>query len=255
MRRREKFIVVSILLSLGLLATQYVPVDWRYAAIGIFALISYLMSAWALSDDLQIYEWLTILPLPVLYATSVALFYFLLPEVLLSRLAILAIFGVGMYALFLTANIFSVAKGRTIQLLYAAHAIALFFTMITSLLLTNTIFSLRLPFYLNALLMAISHFMLVLMSLWSVQLEPRISKLILNYTLLFVLILVEFTIAFSFLPMEIWYISLFIMSLVYVGLSLFQDLLQGRLFKNTATEYALVSIFIILAFMIVFPGK
>lgn len=255
MRRREKFIIVSVLLSLGLLATQYVPIDWRYAAIGIFALISYLMSAWALSDDLQIYEWLTILPLPVLYAFSVALFYFLLPEVLLSRLAILAVFGVGMYALFLTANIFSVAKGRTIQLLYAARAIALFFTMIISLLLTNTIFSLRLPFYLNALLVAISHFMLVLMSLWSVQLEPRISKQILNYTLLFVLILVEFTIAFSFLPMEIWYISLFIMSLVYVGLSLFQDLLQGRLFKNTATEYTLVSIFIILAFMIVFPGK
>jgi len=255
MRRREKFIIVSVLLSLGLLATQYVPIDWRYVAIGIFALISYLMSAWALSDDLQIYEWLTILPLPVLYASSVALFYFLLPEVLLSRLAILAVFGVGMYALFLTANIFSVAKGRTIQLLYAARAIALFFTMIISLLLTNTIFSLRLPFYLNALLVAISHFMLVLMSLWSVQLEPRISKQILNYTLLFVLILVEFTIAFSFLPMEIWYISLFIMSLVYVGLSLFQDLLQGRLFKNTATEYTLVSIFIILAFMIVFPGK
>jgi len=255
MRRREKFIIVSVLLSLGLLATQYVPIDWRYAAIGIFALISYLMSAWALSDDLQIYEWLTILPLPVLYASSVALFYFLLSEVLLSRLAILAVFGVGMYALFLTANIFSVAKGRTIQLLYAARAIALFFTMIISLLLTNTIFSLRLPFYLNALLVATSHFMLVLMSLWSVQLEPRISKQILNYTLLFVLILVEFTIAFSFLPMEIWYISLFIMSLVYVGLSLFQDLLQGRLFKNTATEYTLVSIFIILAFMIVFPGK
>jgi len=140
MRRREKFIIVSVLLSLGLLATQYVPIDWRYAAIGIFALISYLMSAWALSDDLQIYEWLTILPLPVLYASSVALFYFLLPEVLLSRLAILAVFGVGMYALFLTANIFSVAKGRTIQLLYAARAIALFFTMIISLLLTNTIF-------------------------------------------------------------------------------------------------------------------
>lgn len=255
MRRREKFIIVSILLSLGLLATQYVPIDWRYGAIALFALISYLMSAWALSDDLQIYEWLTILPLPVFYASSVALFYFLLPGVLLSRLVILAVFGVGMYALFLTANIFSVAKGRTIQLLYAAHAIALFFTMIISLLLTNTIFSLRLPFYLNALLMAISHFILVLMSLWSVQLEPQISKQLINYSLLFVLLLIEFTIAFSFLPMQIWHISLFIMSLVYVGLSLFQNLLQGRLFKNTATEYALVSIFIILAFIIVFPGK
>lgn len=255
MRRREKFIIVSILLSLGLLATQYVPVDWRYGAIVLFAVISYFMSAWALSEDLQIYEWLTILPLPVLYATAVALFYFLLPELLISRLVILAIFGIGMYALFLTANIFSVAKGRTIQLLYAAQAIALFFTMIISLLFTNTIFSLRLPFYLNALLIALAHFVLVLMSLWSVNLEPRIDRQILYYSLLFVLMLIEFTICFSFLPMQIWHISLFIMSLVYVSLSLFQNLLQGRLFKNTATEYALVATFIIIAFIIVFPGK
>lgn len=255
MRRREKFIIVSILLSLGLLVTQYVPAEWRYGAIALFTLISYFMSAWALSNDLQTYEWLTILPFPALYALSVGLFYFLLPEIILSRLVILAIFGIGMYALFLTSNIFSVAKGRTIQLLYAAHAIALFFTMITSLLLTNTIFSLRLPFYFNALLVALVHFILVLMSLWSVQLEPRINKEILSYSLLFVLLLAEFAICFSFLPMQIWHISLFIMSLVYVGLSLFQNLLQGRLFKNTATEYGLVAIFIILAFVIVFPGK
>jgi len=93
------------------------------------------------------------------------------------------------------------------------------------------------------------------MSLWSVQLEPRINKEILSYSLLFVLLLAEFAICFSFLPMQVWHISLFIMSLVYVGLSLFQNLLQGRLFKNTATEYGLVAIFIILAFLIVFPGK
>ena len=79
MRRREKFIIVSILLSLGLLATQYVPISWRYGAIALFALISYFMSAWALSEDLQAREWLTILPLPVFYAAAVALFYFLLP--------------------------------------------------------------------------------------------------------------------------------------------------------------------------------
>ena len=255
MRRREKFIIVSILLSLGLLATQYVPISWRYGAIALFALISYFMSAWALSEDLQAREWLTILPLPVFYAAAVALFYFLLPELLVSRLAILAIFGIGMYALLLTANIFSVAKGRTIQLLYAAHAIALFFTMIISLLLTNTIFSLRLPFYANALLVGAAHFLLILMSLWSVKLDPSVDQQLVAYSALFTLILMEFAICFSFLPMQIWHISLFIMSLVYVGLSLFQNLLQGRLFKNTATEYALVSIFIILAFILIFPGK
>ena len=118
MRRREKFIIVSFLLSLSLLAIQYIPIDLRYFGVLALFIVSYFGSVWALFDDLQSYEWLTITPFPALYASSVALFYFLLPEVFFSRLFVVAVFGVGMYALFLTSNIFSVAKGRTIQLLY-----------------------------------------------------------------------------------------------------------------------------------------
>jgi len=152
MRRREKFVIASALLSLGLLVVQYIPLDFRYIAVAVFALISYLASAWALSDDLQKYEWLTIVPFPSMYAAAVGFFYFLLPAGIVSKIFVLALFGLGMYALFLTSNIYSVAKGRTIQLLHAAHAVGLLFTLLTSLLFTNTIFSLRLPFYLTSLL-------------------------------------------------------------------------------------------------------
>ena len=255
MRRREKFIVASVLLSLALLVTQYIALDWRYLSIGILGVFSYFVSAWALSDDLQAYEWLTIVPFPALYAVAVALFYFLLPDVLWSRLVILGIFGIGMYALFLTSNIFSVAKGRTIQLLYAAHAVALFFTMLTSLLLSNAIFSLRLAFWWNALFMALAHFPLALMSLWSINLEPKVDRGVFVYALVFSLVLAELAICFSMLPMQIWHMSLFIMSLVYVGLSLFQNLLKGRLFRNTVNEYTLVAILMIVLFVLMFPGK
>ncbi len=255
MRRREKFVIVSILLSVALLATQYVPLDWRYLSTAILFILSYLSSAWALADDLNPNEWLTIVPFPALYASSVALFYFLLPEMFWSRLAVVAIFGVGMYALFLTSNIFSVAKGRTIQLLYAAHAVALFFVMITSLLFSNVIFSLRLPFYFNAVLLFISHFPLVLMSLWSIELGPKIAKAIVLYSLIFSLILAEIAILFSFLPMQIWNQALFIMSFLYVGLSVLQSLFKGRLFKNTINEYNLVAILMLVLFVLMFPGK
>lgn len=255
MRRREKFIVISVLLSLGLLATQYIPLDWRYLSVAILFILSYLGSLWALRDDLQPHEWLTIMPFPALYASSVALFYFLLPEMFWSRLIIVGIFGVGMYALFLTSNIFSVAKGRTIQLLYAAHAVALFFTMITSLLFSNVIFSLRLPFYFNAILLFISHFPLVLMSLWSIELNQKIGKEIVLYSVIFSLILAELATLFSFLPMQIWNQALFIMSFLYVGLSVLQSFFKGRLFKNTINEYNLVAILMLILFVIMFPGK
>lgn len=255
MRRREKFIVISVLLSLGLFAIQYIPLDWRYLGILALFIFSYFASVWALFEDLQLVEWFTIAPFPALYATAVSLFYFLLPEVFLSRLLIIAIFGVGMYALLLTSNIFSVAKGRTIQLLYAAHAVALFFIMITSLLINNVIFSLRLPFYLNAILVFIAHFPMVLSALWSIELKTKVEKDTILYSAIFSLLLAELAILFSFLPMQIWNQALFLMSFLYVGLSVLQSFFRGRLFRNTINEYNLVAVLMLILFILLFPLK
>lgn len=255
MRRREKFVITSIVLSIGLLAVQYVSLDWRYWAVAGLVFVSYLLSAWALADDLQKHEWLTVVPFPALYAGAVGLFYFLLPENVLSRFFILGLFGVGMYALLLTANIYSVAKGRTIQLLHAAHAVGLLFTLLTSLLLTNTIFSLRLPFYANAMMVGVSHFLISLMSLWSVELESRVTKRVLTLSLVMGLLLAEVALVLSFYPFSVWNISLFVMALLYVGLGILHNFIRGRLFENTLQEYSLVAFFILIMFVILFPFK
>ncbi len=255
MRRREKFVLSTIVLSLAFFATQYVTLDWRYWAIGGLTVFTYLVSTWALSDDLQFHERLTIVPLPAVYAAAVSLFYFLLPSNILSQLIILILFGIGMYALFLTGNIYSVAKGRTIQLLYAAHTVGLFLTLLTSLLLTNTIFSLRLPFWGNGLLVGFLHFPLVFMSLWSVNLEDFIAKDILIYSLLISLFLMEFAVLLSLAPIPLWNASLFVTGLVYLVLGVLHSFLQGRLFKNTTTEYSLVALMLALMFIFLFPWK
>lgn len=255
MRRREKFVLASVLLSIGLLAIQYVGIDWRYLAFGGFMILTYLVSAWALSDDLQPYEWLTILPFPALYAGSVSLFYFLLPEGFMTRVLILGLFGIGMYALYLTSNIFSVAKGRTIQLLYAAHAVGLFFTLLTSMLFTNAIFTLRLPFYFNALLVGLVHFPLVIMSLWSVKLEPFIGRVVWDFSFLIALVLMELVVIFSLLPLPAWHVALFVMGVLYMALGVLQSQLRERLFQNTANEYSLVAVFLGIIFLVLFPWK
>lgn len=255
MRRREKFVLASILLSLGLLSLQYVSLDWRYPFLLVFALFTYLVSAWALSDDLQKVEWLTILPMPALYAGAVGSFYFLLPDGWLSRFFDLALFGVGMYALYLTANIYSVAKGRTIQLLRAAHSIGLLFTLLTSLLFLNTIFSHRLPFYLNGLLVGLVHFPLIYLFLWSVKLDPGIDKRITHISLIFTLCMVEMGMIFSFLPMTVWHTALFLMAFLYIILGVLQAYFQDRLFQSTLYEYSGVGAFLVLLFFILLPWK
>lgn len=255
MRRREKFVISSVILSLGLVGIQFAGQDFRYLAVLLLMVISFFLSAWALADDLQPHEWLTILPFPSMYAGAIGLFYFLLPENFLTRVFVLLSFGIGTYALYLTSNIYSVAKARNIQLLYAAHAIGLFFGLLTSLLYTNAIFSLRLPFYGNAVLIGLVHWPIIFMSLWSIKLENFINKEIIVYSTLLTILMAELAILLSFVPMQIWNSSLLIMSFLYVGLGILHSFLRGRLFKNTINEFSLVAGLVGIMFLIFFPWK
>lgn len=255
MRRREKFVVASVISTLGLIGVQYTYLEIRYIVIAIFVVFTYLISTWALADDLQTHERFTIIPFNALYAAAVSLFYFLLPESFVSQLAIVLLFGVGMYALFLTSNIFSVAKGRTIQLVHAANAISGLFGVLISLLFSNTIFSLKLPFYLNTLLIGLVHLPLIFMLLWSVNLEHRVEKDIIGFSMVLTLVLMELALVLSFFPLGIWYYALFIMSFFYIGIGLMQSFIRGRLFVRTLVEYSLVASFVGVVFLAVVPFK
>ncbi|MDA1079765.1 MAG: hypothetical protein O2840_03730 [bacterium] len=255
MRRREKFVLSAIILSFGLLGLQYVSLEYRYYAVAALGLISYGIFSWALSEDLQRIELLLLVPVPALFTTAVGLFYFLLPSDILSKIALLSIFGIGVYANLLTANIYSVAKGRTIQLLHAAHAIGLFLTLITSLLMTNTIFSLNLPIYAVGGLVAVSHFPLILSALWVVQLTPKIEGSTVQSSLLLVFLLAQFAVVLTFLPYSVWYTSLFLMSALYLGVSVLRSYLIERLFSRALVEYTLVFIFVAGLFVLNFPLK
>ena len=257
MSKRQKFVLASLLLSLGLLSTQLVPVDsfLRYVAIiGLFV-VSYFVSAWALFGDLKGVEWLIVVPFPGLYASSVALFYFLLPEALISRLVIFFFFGLGMYALYLTSNIYSVAAIRTIQLLRAAHAVGFMMALVTSLFFYNTIFSFKFPFFINAILVFLVSFPIVLNGLWSVRLEPTLSGQVLSYSLILSFVLTEMAVAISFWPVTVWIASLFLVTGMYVLLGLMQHQLQDRLFKNTLREYVSVGVFVTVVMMVLTQWK
>ncbi|MBU1323034.1 MAG: hypothetical protein V1810_04405 [Candidatus Beckwithbacteria bacterium] len=241
MTKRMKLVIVAVVLSLGLLGIQSIDVDARYQAIGLLAGVAYGLSAWALFGDLKKTEWLTVLILPVLYPVAVALFYFLLPVRLLSRVVILSIFGIGMYALLLTENIFSVAAIRTIQLLRAAHAVGFLLTLLVAFFLWDTLFSFRLAPWWNALGVGITSLPLVLQGLWSVNLEEKISREVVNNSLGLSWGLASLALMISFWPVTITIASLFLVTGLYVGLGLVQNRLSGRLFHKTITEYLWVS--------------
>ncbi len=255
MRKRVRFIISSILLSLGLLATQLVSVDIRPFAIGLFFLATYCMSAWALAPTINGVEWITIVPFPAFYALSVSLFYFLLPGNLFSRLAIITLFGIGMYALYLSSNIFAFGKIKTIQLLRAAHAVSSVFLFLLSLFIFNFIFSLRLHPIFNFLSIALSMFIPILCATWSVNLEPKVTKKVVYISVFFSLLLAEIGLGMSFLPVGLWTVSVYLTAMVYVGFGIVQNYLIDRLFAQTLREYLWLTGFVTLVLLFLINWK
>ena len=243
--KRQKFIISAFLLSAGLLAIQLTNIAWRYQAIFGLAVLTYLLSAWSLREGLNGIEWLTVLILPSLFTAGVGLFYFLLPSSWLARLPVAVLYGLGLYALLLTENIFAIAAIRNIQLLRSAHAVGFLLTLLTAFFLYDTILSFRLPFWSNFILVFLVSFPLFFQGLWSVKLEKKISHQIWFYSLALSLVVAEGVLALSFWPVTVSAGSLALITIMYVVLGLTQHQLSQRLFKRTINEYLTVGIIVL----------
>ena len=243
--KRRKFILASIFLSLGLLMTQLVSADWRYLVILGVSLGAGLMSIWSLYGDLKGAGWLMAPILPMAYPASVALFYFLLPERFLTRAVILILFGIGMYAIFLTENIFVVAAIRTIQLARAAQAVGFLFTLLTAFFLLDTIFSFRLAAWWNALFIFLGSFPLFLHGIWMIDLGDQLVPKLLVMAGILAFGLAQLGLMISFWPVSMAVAALFLVTAIYVGLGLCQHFLSDRLFSQTIQEYVQVGIIVL----------
>lgn len=235
--KRAKFILVSAFLSLGLLVIQFVSFSFRYQAIGIFMIVTYIASAWVLYEEMVGIHWLMCLILPCTYMAGVALFYFLLPEKMILRFLILLGFSIGMYAILLTENIFSIASGKTIQLLRAAQAVGFLMTLIAAFFIFNTIFSFKFSPWSNGFLVMLASIPLYWQSIWSLKLTTYFEKDLLSTSVILALISGELGMAISFWPLSILIASLFLVAFFYVSIGLLQHKFSGKLFENTYKEY------------------
>lgn len=236
--KRRKFVLSSLLLSLGLyLYFVFVGTESKYQAVALLSLFAGILTVWSLRESaFGLATWVTPI-LPVFFTAGISLFYFLLPANFLTIIPVVSIYFIGMYALFLTENIFSVAVIRTINLFRTASAAGFVLTLLTTFFLYNTVISLKLPFFLNFLAVFSFSFPLIVSGLWTVNLEEKITIELISLSLLISLFLAEFAIALSFWPVTVTVGSSFLTTGVYVLLGLAQTYLGGRLFKGAGTVY------------------
>lgn len=242
--KREKFGLAVGLLTLVFLAIQLVSSSWRYPLVGFLLVLTYIFCAWGLEEDLKGIEYLTLFILPVSFVASLSLFYFLLPVRWLTRLPVVIIFALGVYAILLVENIYNVAGERNIQLLRAAHSVGLLLTLFTNFLFLALIFALHLPFYGNVLLVFLVSFPLILQALWSMRLEEKMTPELMFFALTLSLSLAELALVFSFWPIPTIIEALFLTTVFYSLVSIVQQHFSQRLFKRMLWEFTAVSLIV-----------
>jgi hypothetical protein len=243
---------------------QLLPVEIRLTLILVLTVISYFLTAWVLFEDMKGIEWLTLTILPVMFTLGAGLFSYYLPSAVpslfnlkfgistsrflasLVGVIFFGLYGIGMYAILLTENIFSVASIRTIQLLRAARSVGFIFSLIVGIFFFHTFLSFRAPFYLVLGTVFVVCFLLSLSALWSVELKMTgLSEVLVN-SLLVAFVMAQMGLVLSFWPVQPLMGGLMLVAGFYSLLGLFQQRMTNRVFFGSYVEY-IVFLVIVLA--------
>jgi hypothetical protein len=239
--KRQQFVLATIVLASGLLLTQIVSPEFRFGTVAALSVVTYIICAYVLREELDGIEWLTLLALPTLFTASVAVFYFLLPVRWLTRVPVIVLYAMSIYALLLTENIYNVAANRTIALLRAAHTVGFLLTLVVFFLLSQTVLSLRSNVILNTLVCGGIAFVLAVQILWSVVLEPRLDARVIALSVTTASVIAQLAWIFSFWPVTTTIEALFLTTCLYALVGMGQQYLQEKLYKKTVTEFMVVT--------------
>lgn len=237
LNKRQKIIVTSIILTIGLLSTQLVNFNLRFRFIAGLGILAYFLSLWSLWEGLNKTKSIILMILPTFFTVAVASFYFLLPVRWLTRLPVAVFFGLLFYLLLLAQNVFNVAAIRTIPLYRAASTASFLFTLLSAFFIYNVIYALNLLFLWNGVVVSLISFPLILQSLWTIAMEDRVSVSIILQSAILSLILGELGLAFSFWPMPTTIWSLALSSSMYILVGLTTQVLRDRVNRRVVWEY------------------
>lgn len=237
LNKRQKIIITSIVLTIGLLSTQLVDFNLRFRFIAGLSVLAYVLSLWSLWEGLSLTKAIVLLILPTFYTLAVASFYFLLPVRWLTRLPVASLFGLTFYLLLLSQNVFNVASIRTIPLYRAASTASFLFTLLSAFFIFNVIYAFNLLFIWNGVVVLLVTFPLILQVIWTITMEDKVSTANLVQSLALSLGLGEIALSLSFWPMPTTIWSLSLSSSIYVLLGLTTQVLRGRGSKRVTWEY------------------
>lgn len=249
MSKRKKFVLTSVLLSLGFVGIQFLSDVNRFWSIGVLGILTVIFFYWSLRETVGFNMTILTLVLPFIFTIGVGLFWFLLPVSIYARIPIVFFYGIGIYVLSLTMNIFTVSAIRTIALLRAARGVGFVVSLTTMFLILDAVLSLKSELFILLPLIFVISFPMFLQSFWSVLLEKEYQPQLVRLSLISSLSLMEIAVIIYFWPVTIVVGSLFFTMAYYILVGLGQAYLEERLFSTVVREHINVGILIFMAML------
>lgn len=250
--KRGKFVVSVVTLSLGMFFAEFAQGSIILAFGFVLACFTVLFLYFILRHDISKRSYyFPIFILPFFYTLSFSLFYSLVPERLITRLILTAIYAFGLYSLFLTENIFAISSLRTINLLRSARIVAFVLTIFVLFFVFNILFSLRLPLFVTPVLVGGVTFLLCTQFLWSYSETRETNREVYIFSGCIALMMGELAAVLLFWPVTAAIYAIFLTGIFYTFSGLSHAWMERRLFKGILWEYVWVG-FLSILFLVVF---
>ncbi len=242
--KRQRFVISTLILTLFIFVSSFLTFNQIKYFVFFVAGTVYFLTFFSILEGVEKIEWLTLFILPVYFTVAFVLFYFLLPVRWLTRLPFIIIFGISIYAILLSSNIFNVGVEKSLQLFRAAFSVNFLFLTLTLFLIFNLVWSFQLNYFINFVLIFLLTFPINLQFLWSINPKTILEPLIIKYSFLITLIIAEIGLVFSFVPIKSTLLAIFLTACFYSLIGLFQAYIEERLFRERIREYIFVFIFV-----------
>lgn len=244
--KRIRLVLSSLLLTFAVLIATFFQIENAIYFIPLLIFLSYVCTIFTLSEDIENIGWFSFFFMPIMLTITFYLEYYLVPGRWLTRLPFIVMYGISIYAILLTSNIFNVGVEKSLQLYRAAFSVNYFYHAIVLFMGLNFIFSMQMNSFINAFLVGGLGFLYGFQLLWSIRLKKYIEIDVLKYAAFIALILGQVALCVSFIPLKPISSSLLISISYYSFVGLVYHFLDERLFKETIREYLFVWIFVLL---------
>jgi len=248
MPKRLRYVISSVLSAVGFYLFINLPYESHYYGllVGVVLIAFCFWFGLGIIFEKSFYTRIMSILMPIGFFIGFGLFVALIPQSFWFFLLSSVFFGFICYVIFLVENVFIVSIGNKTPPLYrAAYTVGSIISLVTTFFLLDSLFSFRLAYWWNMLLVMAISLTVFLYLFYSVTIElpdDGKQKNMWLYVLVPSFLVSQLSLVLSFWPVGIFKGSVYLVAIIYVISSLIQMDLRERLFKKSWLTFVWISI-------------